>query len=291
MKRFFIHFSLFLLFLCNSAFLGAFELEIGVGINGLTYDPDKISAYSEPDTEKEFTNYSYFLANVNFRQNISEILNFSLNFERDNVLQNSLSAVFGAKTDFINVNFGVFMGFPDKFTQSDTGITGNLEFLAFKTILLSVSGLSTLGAQYDFTSNNSRETAKIKLGFYIGSLVPSFSAEMKSFSREVETGIFKDDTLYRFLLNMDFLLKDFIISGYVNAGYQVYSRVYKKDAEYTDKLNSYLAGFGFYWHGKPLGFKLGLEVPFLLSAKSPMTVSNEYLSFTKAYAGLVLTIE
>jgi hypothetical protein len=183
------------------------------------------------------------------------------------------------------------MGLPDKFTKPDAGIIGNLEFLAFKTVLLSVSGSSTLGVQHDFTSNNSRETAEIKLGVYIGSVLPSFSAEMKSFSREVETGIFTDDTIYRFLLNMDFLIKDINVSGYINTGYQTYSRVYKKGLEYTDKLTSYLAGFGFYWHGKPLGFKFGLEVPFFISAEAPMTVSKEHFSFTKAYAGFVLTIE
>jgi len=294
MKRLFLPLFVFLTLVCNSAFLGAFELEISGGFNGLTFKPDKTDAYSEPDTEKEFNYYPFWLANINFRHNISEILSFGVNIERDNILQNSLSAVFGAKTDYINIKFGAFMGLTDKFTRPDAGITGNFELIAAKTLLLSVSGASTLGAQYDFTSDNHRETAGIKLGFFIGNIIPSLSADIKSFSKQVKSDIFTNDILYRYLFNLDFLLKDFNVSGYLNAGYQVYSRAYKKDTlVFTDRLKGYLAGFGLYWHGKPLGFKIGAEVPFIIYPESPMilTVNKDYLFFSRAYIGFVYTFD
>jgi len=292
MKRLFLPIFVFLLLACNSALLGAFELEVLAGVDGMTFNPDKTSAHTEPDMDTEFVSYPYLLANVSFRQYITEILNFSVNLERDNVLQNSINAVLGAKTDFINVNFGIFMGLTDKFTRPDAGITGNLELIAFKIVYLSVYGSSTLGVQYGFTSNNYRETAGIKLGFSLGNATLSVSSGMKSFSRQIEDDIFLDDTLHRFLLNLDFLIKDFNISGYVNVGYQSYSRVYKKDAlEFTDSLNAYLAGFGVHWHNKPLGVKLGFEMPFILSAEFPMTVTKEYLLFSRLYAGIVYSFD
>jgi hypothetical protein len=295
MKRFLLPLFVFLLFICNSAFLKASELEILGGFNGLTYNPDKTDAYSEPDTEKHFTYYPFGLANVNFRHDISEILNFSLNIERDNVLQNSFSTILGVKTDYINVNFGVFAGLTDKFTRPDAGITGNLELIAAEILFLSISGSSTIGTQYSFTSNNARETAGIKLGVWIGNTIPSISAEMKNFSRQVEDNIFTDDTLYRFSFKLDFLIKNTNTSGYVNTGYQVYSRTYKKETlEFTDSLSSYFAGFGLYWQSKPLGFKIGAEMPFVITPEAPMTAAHftkDYFLFSKAYAGVVFTFE
>jgi hypothetical protein len=291
MKRFLLPLFVFLLFISNSAFLAASELEILGGINGLTYDPDKIDAYSEPDTPKEFTKYQYILANVNFRHNISEILNFSLIFERDNVLRNSLSTLFGVKTDYINVDFGLFTGLTDKFDGLDVGITGNLELIAANILFFSISGSSTLGERYTFTSNNSRETAGAKLGFWVGDAIPSISADMKTFSRKDEFNTFTD-LFYRFSFNLDFLLKNINSSGYINTGYQVYSRNYKKEGDkFTDSLSSYFAGLGFYWHNEPVGFKVGAEVPFIISAEDPMTVSKNYFLFSKLYAGVVITFE
>jgi hypothetical protein len=292
MRRFFSPLFALLMLICNSAFLRAFELEVLGGYNGLSFNPYKIEAYSEPNKDKEFIYFPFFLANVNVRHNISEIMHLSFNFERDNVLQNSFSTIFGVKTDYINVDFGFFAGMADKITKPDAGIIGNLELIASKAVFLSISGSSTLGVKYGFTSNNFRETAGVKLGFWAGSTIPSFSADIKSFSRQVEDDIIIDDTLYRFLFNMDFLIKNTNTTGYFNTGYQVYSRVYKKDAlEFTDALNSYLAGFGFHWHRKPMGFKIGVEVPFILSAVSPMTVTNNYLRFSKAYAGFVYSFD
>ncbi|WP_461246784.1 hypothetical protein, partial [Treponema sp. R6D11] len=99
-------------------------------------------------------------------------------------------------------------------------------------------------------------------------------------------------TLYRFLFNLDFLVKNTNTTGYVNGGYQVYSRTYKKDTfGITDKLNSYFAGFGLYWKGKPMGFKIGAEIPFIISAEDPITINGNYLLYSKAYAGFVFTFD
>jgi hypothetical protein len=291
MKRFLLPILVFLLFICNSAFSGASELEILGGINYLTYKPGKTEAYSESEKEKEFTPSLFLLANLNLRLDFSEKMNITLSIERDNILQNTLSTLFGLKTDYINVNFGVFAGLTDKFTKPETGITGNLELIAARTMFFSISGSSTLGTQYSFTNKNFRETLGAKLGFWAGNTIPSISADMKTYSQ----GGNITDLLYRLAFNMDFFNKNTNTSGYANAGYQVYSRTYEKETAEkppVDSLDLYFAGFGFYWYGKPIGFKIGAEVPFYIHAKKPMTVSNSakaIFSHTKAYAGFVFT--
>lgn len=292
MKRFLLPLFVFFLFICNSAFLGASELEILGGINGLTYNSYKNNEYNDQNTENEFVYSPFLFANINFRHNISETLDFCLNIERDNVLKNSLSTVFGVKTDYINASFGVFAGLPDKITIPDAGITGNLELIAAKTLFFSISGSSTMGSQYSFTSNNSRETAGVKLGFWIGSAIPSISANTKTFSRQIEDDIVMDDTMHRFSLNVDFLIKNTNTTGYVNIGYQVYSRTYKNETlGFTDSFNSYFTGFGLYFQGKPLGFKFGAEVPFVIYTENPVTFNGNYFFYSKAYAGVVITFD
>jgi len=292
MKRFFVPLFIFLLILCNSAFLGASELEILGGIEGLSFNPYKTDEYFEPDAKNELTYYPYVLGKVSFRHDISEVLNFSVNIERDKVLQNSINTIFGIKTDYINVNFGIFAGSADKFAVPDAGIIGNMELIAAKTVFLSLSGSSTLGSQFGFTSNNSRETAGVKFGVWIGNAVPSVTADFKTFSRQVEDDISITDTLYRFLFNLDFLIKNTNTTGYFNIGYQVYSRDYKKDTfGFTDRLNSYFAGLGLCWYGKPLGFKIGAEVPFVISPEEPLTITGEHLFFSKIYAGFIITFD
>jgi len=295
MKRFLLSLLAFALFICNSAFSGASELEILGGFNGFTYDPNKTDAYSEPKKEKEFLYYPFLLANINFRHNISEIMNFSLNVERDNVLQNSLSTLFGVKTDYVNVNFGIFAGLTDKVSMPDTGFTGNLELVAAEILFFSISGSSTVGTQYGFTANNFRETAGAKLGFCIGNFIPSISADMKTFSR-IEDDISMSDTLYKFSFKLDFFIKNTNTSGYVNGGYQTYSRLYKKEVkdvmtDYKDSLTSYFVGFGLYWHDKPAGFKIGTEMPFMVIPEEPMIAASNNPLFLKAYAGVVFTFD
>jgi len=292
MKRLFLPLFVFLLFVCNFAPLEASELEIIGGVDGLSFNPYKTDEYFEPDAENELPYYLYSLGKISFRHNISEVLNFSVNIERDKVLQNSLNVLFGVKTDYINVDFGIFAGLTDKIAVPDAGIIGNLELMVAKIVFLSLSGSSTLGAQYSFTSNNYRETAGVKLGFWLGNAVPSVAADMKTFSKQAEDDISINDTLYRFVFNTDFLIKNTNTTGYFNIGYQVYSRTYKKDMfGATDKLSSYFAGLGLYLSGKPLGFKIGAEFPFIISPEKPLTIKGEHLFFSKVYAGFVFTFE
>jgi len=293
MKRLFLPIFVFLLLASGMNLLGAYELEVIGGVNGFTFPPDKTMAYYDPDSQNLFTPYIYGLVNIAFRHNISDILNWSVNFERDNIQKNSVSALFGAKTDLFNVKFGPFIGFIDDFAIPDAGIIGSLDLNIPGIIFLTISGSSTLGSQFDFTSPNYRETAGIKLGFWMENAIPSFSANIKFFSRQINDLLVIEDTLYRYLFNLELFAKSSNVSGFINLGYQTYKKVYKKGrSESSDELNSGLAGFGVNWQiNRPLCIKVSLEVPLFVSAIEPMTVEQEPLTFSKFYAGVVYTIK
>jgi len=272
--------------------LGAYELEVIGGVDGFTFDPYKSWAYTEPGTEKEFTSYKFWLVNLTFRHNISETLNWSVNLERDNVLQNSINALFGAKTDYFDVKFGPFLGFIDDIAIPDTGIIGNLELYLPGTVFLSISGSSTLGSQYDFTSNTFRETAGIKLGFWMEGAIPSLSANIKFLSRRLD-GFIVEDTLFKYLFSLDLFAKNQNISGSIDLGYQIYKKVYKKGgSEYCDELNSLLVGIGINWQVmRQLCIKAGFEIPFFISAIDPMTINQKRMFLSKVFAGVIYTIK
>jgi len=293
MKRLFLPIFVFLLLMGGIGLLGAYELEVMGGVNGFTFQPDKTRAYYDPDSENLFTPYDYWLVNITFRHNISETLNWSVIFERDNVLKNSISALFGAKMDLFNVKFGPFIGFIDDFVIPDVGIIGSLDLNLPGIVSLTISGSSTLGSQFDFTSANYRETAGIKLGFWMENAIPSFSANIKFYSRQINDLLVIDDTLFRYLFNLELFAKNSNISGFINLGYQTYKKVYKKGrSESSDEISSALVGFGLNWQiMRSLCLKAGLEIPLLVSAIDPMTVDQEPLLFSKVYAGIVYTIK
>jgi len=293
MKRLFLPIFVFLLLAGGANLLGAYEIEVMGGVNGLTFQPDKTWAYYDPNSENQFIPYTYWLFNIAFRHNISESLSWSVSLERDNVLKNSINALFGAKTDYFNVKFGPFIGFIDDFAIPDAGVIGNLDIYIPGIISLSVSGSSSLGSQFEITSPNYRETAGVKLGFWMENVIPSFSANIKFFSRQINEFLVIEDTLFRYLFTLELFAKNSSVSGYINLGYQTYKKVYKKGrTESSDELNSGLAGLGISWQiNRPLCLKIGLEVPLFVSATDPMSIAQEPLLFSKFYAGAVYTIK
>ena len=292
MKRLFLPIFVFLLLVGSTNLLGAYELEAIVGVDGFTFDPYKSWAYTEPGTEEEFTSFKFCLVNLIFRHNISETLNWSVNIERDNVLQNSITALFGAKTDYFNVKFGPFLGFIDDIAIPDAGIIGNLELYLPGIVFLSISGSSTLGSQYEFTSNTYRETAGIKLGFWMEGAIPSLSANIKFLSRHMD-GFIVEDTLFKYLFSMDLFAKNQTISGSIDLGYQIYKKVYKKGgSEYCDELSSLLMGIGINWQVmRQLCIKAGFEIPFFVSAIDPMTNEQKPIFLSKIFVGAIYTIK
>jgi hypothetical protein len=293
MNRLFLPIFVFLTLAGGLGRLGALELEVIGGLNGLTFNPEKTDAYTESGTDNEFTPYLYKLANLSIRHDFSEILGICVNIERDNLLQNSVNAVLGAKTDYFCIKFGPFLGLTDNFHRPDAGITGNLELIIPGIVFLSISGSSTLGSQYEYTSNNYRETGGIELGFWLENAIPSLSASTKRLSRRIQDTLVVDDSLLRLLFNLDFFTKNSNISGYINGGYQIYSRVYTKGGlEFRDELGISFVGFGLNWQIiRPLGVKIGFEMPFTFSAVEPMTVTPEFWLLYKAYAGFVYSFD
>jgi len=289
--RFLRYICLILIILSNYSVLGAFELEITAGVDGMTFHPDKKRPLS--DSNEIFEPYPYGLANFNFKQDVTESIFFSINIERDKILQNSLDLRVASRTDRFKFEFGPFIGMTDDFEIPDIGVIGELELTFPGIFFISISGSSTLGAQIDFLSSNSRQTAGAKAGFWLGSLIMSVSANYKNLSRQKEEYLFVVDTLTRFGGSMDFYAKNSRTTGSFYGGYQIYSAEFIRGTlETSDKLNSWYAGAQLQWQvTQPLELKIGFEIPFKHAPVSSFTITEEFMLLSKIYAGFIYTFD
>ena len=280
----------------NFALLQALEMELSGGVNFLTFHPDKKRAHTEPDTVKQFNYYPMGIGIFRIQGDINETMGFEVNIERDNVLQNSIKTIFSAKTDYFMLEFGPFVGITDDLNTPDAGIIGSLAVALPGIISLSISGFSTLGTQFEFTSSNFREGFALELQFWLPKMILTASAGIKNLSRSSEdiAGILlRSDALTRYMLSIDFYSKGSPIMTTLEGGYQTYSRTYKRGVgswEYIDKLQSFFGGLGFQLQAfDSMKLKAGIEIPFLITAEEPMTVTPEFLNLSKFIAGFIYT--
>lgn len=272
-------------------------MELTGGINLMTYHPDRTRAHSEPDNEtSEFSYYPMGIANFRLGGDINDFLGFKINLERDNILQNSLNITFSARTDFFKLEFGPFVGLCDSFDTPDGGIIGGLELSLPGIAALSISGFTTLGTSFDFTSNNYREGLEAGLRLWLPKTIITASAGTKGLSRskEGELGtLVRYDDLKRLMLNLDFYSKGSPVVVTVKGGYQIYSREYERgNTKINDTVNSFFAGFDIQLEiSSSFKLKAGGEIPFMLSAEEPMTVTSEFLNLSKFTIGFIANLD
>ena len=282
MKRILTLFCIILLISGKLGLLGALELEISAGINNFTFQPEKTTAGDV------FDPYQYILGNLSLRGDISKAWGFDFNLKTDNIFQYTADFRLKTRTDYFGFDFGLFTGMTDSFEIPDFGILGSIEATLPGIMFLSVGGSSTICSKFDFTGNNYRESFEAKLGFWLPFAIPVFSVSSKSFTRFIPDD--PDpirDNLIRFQFSSDFFGKTSPLSLRVDAGYQILSRIY--DVDDTDELSSWFAGLDFqYSISKALRLFVGAEMPFVVTATSPLTASDEFWTMFKAYGGFII---
>jgi len=298
MNRLFLSFICFgLLFLGSFSVLSALEMELTGGVNLMTYHPDRTRAHSEPDNDaNEFSYYPMAVANFKLNGDINDMMGFKINIERDNILQNSLNVIFLAKTDFFKIEFGPFVGLCDSFDTPDAGIIGGIELSLPGIAALSLSGFTSLGTDFDFMSNNHREGLEAGLRLWLPRMIVTASASTRGLSRSKEEEIgtlVRNDDLKRLMLNIDFYSKGSPVVVSIKGGYQIYSRIYNRgNTNIEDKVNSFFGGFDIQVEtSSSFKLKAGAEIPFMLSAEEPMTVTPEFLNLSKFTIGFIAILD
>ena len=291
MKRSFFSIICLGLLLSGPFGLGALEIELTGGLNNLVFNPDRVTAHGQSADSMQFSGYPYVFGDFYLKNDISGTFGFNLHASRDSILRNSIGGSISANSDFLNVEFGVFSGMGDKAEMPYAGISGSLEVMYPGIIFMSINGSSTLGSQLGFSSNSSRETFELKLGFWLPNAIPAFSVSTKNFTGHPEDSVEIYDELARFQLGIDIFAKNFPVTFHVDAGYEILKRSYRRgDSNDTDELHAVYTGLEAKLQiTKPLRIIAGFEMPVYSWAEQPMKDPENIFSLYKFRAGFSYT--
>ena len=296
--------GLFLLGPCR--FLEALELEFTGGINSLTFHPDRVTGHSVSRNYKEFQSYPYIFGDIIVKSNSFDIIGYKIHASRDNILRNSLFAQAKSNWDYINLEFGPFIGMEDSLEsvmKPEFGIIGGFELSFPGIVFFSLSGSSTIGSKFDLLNDNPRETAEAKLGFWLPYVIPTLSASIKSytnrpvfsngpvFTNRPHDSVEIRDELIRLMISADIYKKKFPFLIRVDAGYEILSRSYEREgSSVKDELTAIFVGVeAKYQVNKMIKVILGFEVPVFGDAVKPME-SPLIFSLFKAHTGVGLNL-
>ena len=292
MKRlFFLFICLNLLFLGVSAQPGALEIELTGGLNNLTFHPDRITAHGQSDEFREFEGYPYILGNFLIKGDINEKLSHEIRLYRDNILQNNISWKLSTNMDYFNLEFGPFAGMGDKLEKPDLGVTGGLELSLPGIVFLAINGSSTLSLGFDFLGNSTRETAEVKLGFWIPNIITTFSVSIKNFTRQPNEFLILQDELIRYMLNADLYGKNAPLIFSLWAGYETFYRSYNwGNTETSDRMDAIFAGAELRWKfSRQFSVIGGFELPVYVFETKPMELPAKYFTLYNFNAGVSFT--
>ena len=296
MKYFFLPIIFFTLFLSGPClFLDALEIELTGGINNMAFDPEKKLHTSGPaevpsgkSQIQQIEGFPYVIGDFSLKNDISDVLGYNIQILRDPILQNNLIGKMTVNTENINLEFGAFFGIDDDIKKPDIGILGSIELIFPGIIFLSVNGSTSLGIKNELMGNNSRETAGAKLGFWLPNILPIFSAEIKTYTREEENSLIIRDELVRFIFSADIFAKNSPFTLRIDAGYETFNRSYESETSQKAELKAVFAGFEIKWQIiRQFRLIAGFEMPLFIIEPEKNTPST--ISLFKAYGGLAFT--
>jgi hypothetical protein len=282
---------------------GALEIELTGGVNNMTYHPDRVTAHEVSQRHFQFQNYLYGFGDLTLRNEISDKMGFNIHLSRDNILQNSADFKISASNDYLSVEFGPFIGINDDFFKNDSddslkkpelGVIGSMRLAVPGVVFLEFNGSTSLGGNFEFITNNRREIAGARVGLWLPSLIPSASASIKSYSRNLADSTVITDELIRFQVSADFFGKNSPLIVRFDGGYEILSRSYdRRGSEIKDSLNAIFVGGEIKWQiTQPFCFIAGFEMPIIASVEEGkhMTPPDSVIDLFKAHAGIVITI-
>ncbi len=284
MKFYFLSAVCVIFFLVSPClFLGAMEVELSVGADNM--DINKLEG------SNSIQSLPFVFGNLSAKGDITKNIGFKAAFARDAFMQNSVSGMVMANSDYLNVEFGPFIGITDKPAQVDFGVMGKMQLAYPGIVFLVFSGEASLGSQFVSSDSSDREKIEAAIGFWLPHVIPSFTFTSKNYTIYNE-GSIEQNKLLRLRGSVDFFGKTFPITLRIDAGYEEIDFSHNDGSvETSGGLSAVFTGFEAKWRVAPqFIITAGFEVPIVFTATGAVKKPANNFELYKFNVGTVINL-
>ncbi|QQO10803.1 hypothetical protein [Breznakiella homolactica] len=288
MKRFAL--ALVLLYFSGAGTLRALDLSFVGGVDNFAFDPGLRS--SQGTAGKSFEPDYFVVANIKAAGRFSDILGYSLEYDRGPILRNRLLASVGLDFTYLGLELGPFFGIFNNLDKPlKPGMAAAVNFRVPGIVFASLSAHSTVGTGLIVEGDYVQEYGRIAAGFWVPYAVVTLSAAREEYTELHGGGLTIQDEKTRYQFTANAYKKNVPFTVDINLGYQTLKRSYIGAQTETDELRSLFAGFEFRWNAvKPVTVLVGAEIPVYTWAEEPFEGPGDNTFLFKAYAGCIWTI-
>jgi hypothetical protein len=286
-------FSAFLFLIVFPGLVHTLDLGVAAGAGNMVFDPE--SRHSLGANKETFEEHHLPWGYVDISGEFSGRFGYSLRMEQDLLLRRRLLGRGGLNLEFLQLEFGPFIGaFNTEEQPVNPGILGGLVLQYPGIIFGSLKIFSTLGSAVRQPGEYIQSGGEAAFGFYVPHVICTFSVNAKAFTQRVDDKLLVKDSLLRYQFSADMFSKIVPYTVRVDLGYQTLQRSCSGegggDTE-TDELRSIFAGFEGTWRIiTPLKLILGLEMPLYFWGVQPLKSPDRSLILYRAHTGLIWTL-
>lgn len=212
-------------------------LDIGLqgSLGNLAFDSSRESALS--DTGLAFTDNLYWNGTIRLEQPIADTSTFSIIFNRDAILQNSLYTTVSFDTDYAKIAVGPFFGlFNSGSSLITSGLTTTLTMALPGVLYGTFRSDTTIGAGITVPGDYVQQKSEMAIGFWGPNTLTSFRLSTKTFTLKKTTSLTTVDTSTQYDMVTEVFKKNVPYTATITLGYQSLKRSYLGATTTSDEL-------------------------------------------------------
>ncbi|AEJ19106.1 hypothetical protein [Gracilinema caldarium] len=233
-------------------FIGLLLAGVGVTVSGIdislygslgniAFDTSRTTALS--DGNQAFSENLSFYGIAQLDQKIAENTNFTVLFNHDPILRNSLYTTIAYDTGYAKITVGPFFGL---FNSSSSMITSGLS----TTLTMTIPGIiygsfrsdTTIGAGINLPGDYVQQRNELAIGLWGPNTLTSFKVSTKTFTYKKNTDLTVVDTVTNYDWVTEVFKKYIPYTATITLGYQSLKRSYIDVTTSNDELAAFMIG-------------------------------------------------
>ena len=271
--------------------VSALDISLQGSLGNMAFDTSRSTALS--DANLAFTEQLYWNGTAKVEEAIADNATFSILFNRDPVLRNSLYTTIAYDTGYAKITVGPFFGlFNAPTSMISSGLSTTLTMTLPGLVYGTFRSDTTIGAGITVPGDYVQQRSEMAVGLWGPNTLTSFRLSTKTFTFKKTATLTTVDSVTNYDWVTEVFKKNVPYTAIVTLGYQSLKRSYIDVSTSTDELAAFMIGFdtGFRFSDR---FKVlgGGKAPLYAwgvgSLKSPASTAILY----EAAIGVVLTLK